>query len=46
MAMTIAASDYRALAALRYRIRLFLSGGDAAARREGLEPGKRNPKET
>jgi DNA-binding MarR family transcriptional regulator len=31
-------SDYRALAALRYRIRLFLSEGDAAARREGLEP--------
>ena len=31
-------SDYRALAALRYRIRLFLSEGDAAARRVGLEP--------
>jgi DNA-binding MarR family transcriptional regulator len=31
-------SDYRALAALRYRIRLFLSEGDAAARRQGLEP--------
>jgi DNA-binding MarR family transcriptional regulator len=31
-------SDYRALAALRYRIRLFLSEGDAAARRAGLEP--------
>ena len=31
-------SDYRALAALRHRIRLFLSEGDAAARREGLEP--------
>jgi DNA-binding MarR family transcriptional regulator len=36
--MKIATSDYRALAALRYRIRLFLSEGDAAARREGLEP--------
>jgi DNA-binding MarR family transcriptional regulator len=36
--MRIATSDYRALAALRYRIRLFLSEGDAAARREGLEP--------
>jgi DNA-binding MarR family transcriptional regulator len=38
MAMRIALSDYRALAALRYRIRLFLSEGDAAARRAGLEP--------
>jgi DNA-binding MarR family transcriptional regulator len=38
MAIRIATSDYRALAALRYRIRLFLSEGDAAARREGLEP--------
>jgi DNA-binding MarR family transcriptional regulator len=38
MATRIATSDYRALAALRYRIRLFLSEGDAAARREGLEP--------
>src|SRR6202048_4730423 len=38
MAMRIALSDYRSLAALRYRIRLFLSEGDAAARREGLEP--------
>ena len=38
MTMRIATSDYRALAALRYRIRLFLSEGDAAARREGLEP--------
>src|SRR3979490_3073323 len=36
--MRIATSDYRALAALRYRIRLFLSEGDAAARRAGLEP--------
>jgi DNA-binding MarR family transcriptional regulator len=31
-------TDYRALAALRYRIRLFLRAGDAAARRVGLEP--------
>lgn len=38
MAMKIATSDYRALAALRYRIRLFLSEGDAAARRAGVEP--------
>lgn len=38
MAMRIALPDYRALAALRYRIRLFLSEGDAAARRAGLEP--------
>jgi len=36
--MRIALSDYRALAALRYRIRLFLSEGDAAAHRAGLEP--------
>jgi DNA-binding MarR family transcriptional regulator len=34
----IATADYRALAALRYRIRLFLAEGDAAARRVGLEP--------
>jgi DNA-binding MarR family transcriptional regulator len=38
MTMKIASADYRALAALRYRIRLFLSEGDAAARRAGLEP--------
>lgn len=38
MTMKIATSDYRALAALRYRIRLFLSEGDAAAHRWGLEP--------
>jgi DNA-binding MarR family transcriptional regulator len=36
--MRIATADYRALAALRYRIRLFLSDGDATARRAGLEP--------
>jgi DNA-binding MarR family transcriptional regulator len=34
----VTTSDFRALADLRYRIRLFLSEGDAAARREGLEP--------
>jgi DNA-binding MarR family transcriptional regulator len=34
----IATADYRALAALRHRIRLFLSEGDDAARRVGLEP--------
>ena len=34
----ITTTDYRALAALRHRIRLFLSEGDEAARRAGLEP--------
>jgi DNA-binding MarR family transcriptional regulator len=38
MAMKIATADYRALAALRCRIRLFLREGDAVARRVGLEP--------
>ena len=38
MTMKITTADYRALATLRYRIRLFLSDGDAAARRAGLEP--------
>lgn len=38
MPIRIAAADYRALAALRYQIRLFLREGDAAARRAGLEP--------
>lgn len=38
MTIKIATADYRALAALRYRIRLFLSEGDDAARRAGLEP--------
>jgi DNA-binding MarR family transcriptional regulator len=38
LTMRIATANYRALAALRYRIRLFLSEGDAAARRVGLEP--------
>lgn len=38
MTIKITNADYRALAALRHRIRLFLSEGDAAARRVGLEP--------
>ncbi|HLM83302.1 MAG TPA: MarR family transcriptional regulator [Terriglobales bacterium] len=38
MGMKVTTADYRALAALRYRIRLFLCEGDAAARRVGLEP--------
>jgi DNA-binding MarR family transcriptional regulator len=38
MPIKIATADYRALAALRYQIRLFLCEGDAAARRLGLEP--------
>jgi DNA-binding MarR family transcriptional regulator len=38
MTIKIAAADYRALAALRYRIRLFLREGDTAARRVGLKP--------
>jgi DNA-binding MarR family transcriptional regulator len=38
MSIKIATADYRALAALRYRIRLFLREGDAASRRLGLEP--------
>jgi DNA-binding MarR family transcriptional regulator len=38
MTMKITTADYRALAALRHRIRLFLGEGDAAARRVGLEP--------
>lgn len=35
---TIVTADYQALAALRYRIRLFVCEGDAAARNLGLEP--------
>jgi DNA-binding MarR family transcriptional regulator len=31
-------ADYRALAEFRYRIRLFLEGGEIAARGAGLEP--------
>lgn len=38
MPAKIATTDYRALAELRYRIRLFLREGDAAAHRLGLEP--------
>jgi DNA-binding MarR family transcriptional regulator len=34
----ISISDYRAMAELRYRIRLFLREGDASARSAGLEP--------
>jgi DNA-binding MarR family transcriptional regulator len=34
----ITTADYHALAAWRYRVRLFLQEGDAAARRVGLEP--------
>ncbi|HXJ46072.1 MAG TPA: MarR family transcriptional regulator [Candidatus Dormibacteraeota bacterium] len=38
MSEKITASEYRALAELRYRIRLFLREGDATALSEGLEP--------
>jgi len=38
VATKITTADYRALAALRYRIRVFLCEADAAARRQGLEP--------
>jgi DNA-binding MarR family transcriptional regulator len=38
MATEITADEYRALAELRYRIRHFLSEGDAVARSAGLEP--------
>ena len=34
----ITPSDYQAMAELRYRVRLFLREGDAAARAAGLEP--------
>jgi len=34
----ISPAEYRSLAELRYRIRLFLREGDAAARAAGLEP--------
>ena len=34
----ITPSDYQAMAELRYRVRLFLREGDAAARSNGLEP--------
>jgi DNA-binding MarR family transcriptional regulator len=35
---SITAEEYRALAELRYRIRLFLREGDAKSRQSGLEP--------
>ncbi len=38
MAKKISSAEFQALAELRYRIRLFLSEGDAAARLAGLEP--------
>jgi len=38
MAEKITSGEYRALAELRYRIRLFLHEGDATARAQGLEP--------
>jgi DNA-binding MarR family transcriptional regulator len=38
MSAEIKTEEYRALAELRYRIRNFLSEGDAAARAAGLEP--------
>lgn len=38
MAEKITSGEYRALAELRYRIRLFLREGDATAHAQGLEP--------
>jgi DNA-binding MarR family transcriptional regulator len=38
MAIEITDAEYCALAELRFRIRMFLREGDAAARRAGLEP--------
>ena len=38
MSKRIGTAEIRALAELRYRIRLFLKEGDAAARAAGLEP--------
>jgi DNA-binding MarR family transcriptional regulator len=38
MSKKISPAEFRALAELRYRIRLFLKEGDAAARVAGLEP--------
>jgi DNA-binding MarR family transcriptional regulator len=38
MAETITTSEYRALAELRYQLRLFLKEGDLTARQAGLEP--------
>src|SRR5258708_33608197 len=38
MGKKISSAEFRALAELRYRIRLFLKEGDSAARVAGLEP--------
>jgi DNA-binding MarR family transcriptional regulator len=38
MATEITTAEYRALAELRYRLRLFLKEGDITARQAGLEP--------
>ncbi|HME13563.1 MAG TPA: MarR family transcriptional regulator [Candidatus Acidoferrum sp.] len=38
MSVEVTIAEYRALAELRYRIRLFLREGDAKARAAGLEP--------
>src|SRR5262249_35517370 len=38
MSKRISTAEFRALAELRYRIRRFSKGGDAAARNAGLEP--------
>jgi DNA-binding MarR family transcriptional regulator len=38
MAKEITTAEYRALAELRYRIRMFVREGDAVARSAGLEP--------
>lgn len=38
MAKKITSAEFRALAEMRYRIRLFLKEGDASARKAGLEP--------
>jgi DNA-binding MarR family transcriptional regulator len=38
MSVEVTVAEYRALAELRYRIRLFLREGDAKARATGLEP--------
>ena len=38
MSTDVTTAEYRALAELRYRIRLFLREGDAKARASGLEP--------
>jgi len=38
VAKKITSAEFRALAEMRYRIRLFLKEGDASARKAGLEP--------